>query len=282
MKVKEESEKVRLKLNIQKTKIVASRPITSCQIDGKTVETVTDFLGGAPKWLQIVTAAMKLKTLIPWKEVMANLDSVLKNRDITLSTKVYLVKAMVFSVAMYGCENWTIKTTECWRIDDFELWCWSVLLRVPWTAKRSNKSILKEISPEYSLEGLMLKLKLQYFGHLMQRTDSFEKTLMLGKIESGRRRGWQRMRWLDGITDSFNGHEFEWTLGVGDEQGGLACCSPWGCKESNRTERLNWLTGGKPWIRVYYHAKNFLLWGHHFHYILCTTQMWQSLKKWKW
>ena len=131
---------------------------------------------------------------------MTNLDNILKSRDITLPTKVHLVKAMVFPVVMYGCESWTIKKADHWRIDAFELWCWRRLLRVPWTARRSNQSILKEISPEYSLEGLMLKLKLQYFGHLIGRTESLEKTLMLGKIEGRRRRGWQRMRWLDGIT----------------------------------------------------------------------------------
>ena len=135
---------------------------------------------------------------------MANLDSIFKSRDITLPTKVRLVKAMVFPVVMCGCESWTMKKAECRRIDAFELWCWRRLLRVPWTARRSNQSILKEISPEYSLEGLMLKLKLQYFGHLMQRTDSFEKTLMLGRIEGRRRRGQQRMRWLDGITNSMD------------------------------------------------------------------------------
>ena len=135
---------------------------------------------------------------------MNNLGNVLKSRDITLPTKVCLVKVMVFPVVMYGCESWTIKKAEHRRIDAFELWCWRRLLRVPWTARRSNQSILKEISPEYSLEGLMLKLKLQYFGHLMQRTDSFEKTLMLGKIEGRRRRGRQRMRWLDGITNSID------------------------------------------------------------------------------
>ena len=135
---------------------------------------------------------------------MTNLDSILKGRDITLPTKVHLVKAMVFPVVMYGCESWTIKKAESRRTDAFELWYWRRLLRVPWTAKRANQSILKEISPEYSLEGLMLKLKLQYFGHLMQRADSFEKTLMLGKIEGGKRRGRQRMRWLDGITDSID------------------------------------------------------------------------------
>ena len=135
---------------------------------------------------------------------MTNLDSILKNRDITLPKKVCLVKAMVFPVIMYGCERWTIKKAECQRIDAFELWCWRRLLRVPWTARRSNQTILKEISPEYSLEGLMLKLKFQYFGHLMRRTDSFEQTLMLGKIEGRRKRGWQRMRWLDGITNSMD------------------------------------------------------------------------------
>ena len=135
---------------------------------------------------------------------MTNLDSILKSRDITLPAKVHLVKAMVFPVVMYGCESWTIRKTECQRIDAFELWCWRRLLRVPWMARRSNQSILKEISPEYSLEGLMLKVKLQYFGHLIQRTDSFEKTMMLGKIEGGRRRGRQRIRWLDGITNSMD------------------------------------------------------------------------------
>ena len=135
---------------------------------------------------------------------MTNLDSIFKNRDITFPTKVCLVKAMVFSVVMYGCESWTIKKAEYRRIDAFELWCWRRLLRVPWTTRRSNQSILKEISPGCSLEGLMVKLKFQYFGHLMQRADSFEKTLMLGKVEGRRRRGQQRMRWLDGITDSMD------------------------------------------------------------------------------
>ena len=135
---------------------------------------------------------------------MANLDSILKSRDITLPTKVRLVKAMVFPVVMYGCESWTVKKAECWRIDAFELWCWRRLLRVPWTERRSNQSILKEINPEYSLEGLMLKLKLQHFGYLMQRTDLLEKTFMLGKVEGRRRRGRQRMRWLDGITNSMD------------------------------------------------------------------------------
>jgi len=144
------------------------------------------------------------RCLLLGRKVMTKLDSLLKSRDITLPTKFRLVKAIVFPVVMYGCESWIIKKAECWRIDSFELWCWRRLLRVPWTARRSNQSILKEISPEYSLEGLMLKLKLQYFGHLMQRTDSLEKTLILGKIEGRRRRGQQRKRWLDGITNSMD------------------------------------------------------------------------------
>ena len=167
LKVKEESEKVGLKLNIQKTKIMASGPISSWQIDGKTVETVTDIILGGPKSLQMVTAAMKLRRSLLGRKAMTILDSILKSRDITLPAKVHPVKAMVFPVVMYECENWTIKKAECQRIDAFKLWYWRRLLRVPWTARRSNQSILKEISPECSLEGLMLKLKLQYFGHLM-------------------------------------------------------------------------------------------------------------------
>ena len=165
---------------------------------------------------------------------MTILDSILKSRDITLPTKVHLVEAMVFPVVLYGCESWTIKKAGHRRIDAFELWCWRRLLRVPRTARRSNQSILKEISPGCSLEGLMLKLKLQCFGYLMQRTDSSEKTLMLGNIEGRRRRGPQRMRWFDGITDTMDmvgWHHI--TPGVGDGQGGLACCSPWGRKESD-------------------------------------------------
>ena len=144
------------------------------------------------------------RCLLLWRNVMTNLENILRSRDIALPTKVHLVKAMVFPVVMYGCESWTIKKAECWRIDAFELWCWRGLLRVPWTERRSNQSILKEISPEYSLEGVMLKLKLQHFGHLMWRTKSLEKTLMLGMIEGRKRMGRQRMRWLDGITDSMN------------------------------------------------------------------------------
>ena len=158
-----------------------------------------------PKSLQMVTAAMKLKRcLLLGRKAMTNLDSILKSKDIILPTKIHLVKAMVFPVVRYGCESWTMKKAEHRRIDAFELWCWRTLLKVPWTARRSNQSILKKISPEYSLEELMLKLKLQYFGHLMRRTDFLEKTLILGKIESRKRRGQQRMRWLNGITDSMD------------------------------------------------------------------------------
>ena len=167
---------------------------------------------------------------------MTILDSILKSRDITLPTKICLVKAVVFPVVVYGCESWTVKKAEHRKIDAFELWCWRRLLRVPWTARRSHQSILKESSPGCSLEGLMLKLKLQYFGHLIGRADSSEKTLMLGKTEGKRRRGRQRMRWLDGITD---GHGFGWTPGVGDGHGGLACHGSWGRKESDSTEQLN-------------------------------------------
>ena len=205
MEVKEESVKAGLKLNIQKTKIMASGPITSWQIDGETVETATDFIFLVSKLTANGDCSHEIKRrLLLGRKVMTNLDSILKNRDITLPTTVCLVKAMVFPVVMYRCESWTLKKAERQRIDVFELWYWRRLLRVPWTARRSNQSILKEISPEYSLEGLKLKLKLQYFGHLMPRTDSVEKTLMLGKIEVRRRRGWQRMRWLDGITDSMD------------------------------------------------------------------------------
>ena len=189
MKVKEESEKVGLNLNIQKMKIMAFGPITSWQIDGETVETVADNFSGAPKSLQMVTAAMKLKDAYSLGEVMTNLDSIFKSRDITWPTKVRLVKAMVFPVVMYGCESWTVKKAKCPRIDALELQCWRRLVRVPWTARRSNQSIVKGISPGISLEGMMIKLKLQYFGHLMQRVDSLEKTLMLGGIGGRRRRG---------------------------------------------------------------------------------------------
>ena len=178
------------KLKIQKTKIMSSGPITSWQIDGETMETVRDFILGGSKITADGDFSHEIKRrLLLGRKGMTNLDSMLKSRDITLPTKVRLVKAMLFQVVTYGCESWTVKKTEHRRIDAFELWCWRRLLRVPWTARRSNQSILKEISPAYSLEGLMLKLKFQYFGHLIQRTDSLEKTLMLGKTEGGRSRG---------------------------------------------------------------------------------------------
>ena len=185
---------------------MASDPITSWQIDGETMETVRDFIFLGSRITADGGCSHEIKRcLLLGRKMMTNLGSILISRVITLPTKVHLVKAMVFPVVMYGCESWIIKKAEHWRIDAFELWCWRRLLRVPWTARRSNQSIPKEIIPEYSLKGLMLKLKFQYFGHLMRRTDSLEKTLMLGKTEGGRRRGWQRMRWLDGII----GHEFE-------------------------------------------------------------------------
>ena len=205
MKVKEESEKIGLKLNIQKTKIMTSGPITSWEIDGETVETVSNFIFGGSKITADGDCSQEIKRcLLLGSKVMTNLDSILKSRDITLPTKVRLVKAMVFPVVMYGCESWTMEKAGRRRIYAFELWCWRRLLRVPWTARRSNQSILKEIGPGVSLEGMMLKLKLQYFGHLMRRVDSLEKTLMLGGIGVRRRRGRQRMRWLDGITDSMD------------------------------------------------------------------------------
>ena len=176
------------------------------QIVGETMETVTDFIFWGSKISADGDCSHKIKRrlLLGWR-AMTNLDSLLKSRDITLPTEYGLYfKAMVFPVVMYGCESWTVKKAEHQRIDAFELWCWRRLLRVPWTARRSSQSILKESSPECSLEGLMLKLKLQYFGHLMRRSDSLGKTLMLGKIEGERRRGWRRMRWLDGITDSMD------------------------------------------------------------------------------
>ena len=196
---------------------MAPGSITSWKVDGKTVETVADFIFLGSKIAADGDRSHEIKRLLLLgRKVTTNLDSILKSRGITLSTKVRLVKAMVFPVVMNGCESWTIKKAEHWRIDAFELWCCGRLLRVPWTARRSNQSILKKISPEYSLEGLILKLKLQYFGHLMWRADSFEKTLILGKIEGRRRRGRQRMRWLDDITDSMdmvlvNSRSWWWT-----------------------------------------------------------------------
>ena len=190
------------------------------------------FLGLQNHWMVSDCSHEITRCLLLGRKAMTNLDSILKSRDITLPTKVHLVKALVFPVVMYGCESWTVKKAERWRIDAFELWYWRRLLRVPWTARRSSQSILKEIGPEYSLEGLILKLKLQYFSHLMQRTESLEKTLMLEKIKGRRKRGWQKMRWLDGTTDSM-----DISLGDSEGPGSLVCCSPWG---HSQTWLSNW------------------------------------------
>ena len=218
---------------------MASSPITSWQIDGEKMERVRDFILGGSQITADGDCSHEIKRrLLLGRKVTTNIDSRFKSRDITLPTKVCLVKAMVFPAVMYGCESWSVKKAECWRIDAFELWCWRRLLRVPGTARKSNQSILKEISPGCSLEGMMLKLKLQYFGHLMRRVDSLEKILMLGGTGDRRRRRRQRMRRLDGITNSMDVSFGK--PGVGDGQGGLACCGSWGRKESDTTERLNW------------------------------------------
>ena len=202
---------------------MASGPITSWQTDGDNVGTVSDFIFLGSKINADGDCSHKIKRhLLLGRIAMTNLDSVLRSRDTTLLKEVHIVKAMVFLAVMYGCEGWITKKTECQRTDAFKLWCWRRLLRVSWTA-RSNQSILKEINPEYSLEGLVLKLKFQYFGHLMQRADWLEKTLMLGKIEGRRRKGWQNemVRWHHWL----NGHEFEQTPGDSERQGSLECCN---------------------------------------------------------
>ena len=234
-----ESEKVGLKLNIQKTKIMASGPITSWEIDGETVETVADLIFGGSKITADGDCSHQIKRrLLLGRKVMTNLDNIFKSRDITLPPKVRLVKAMVFPVVMYGCESWTVMKAECQRIDAFELWCWRRLLRVLWTARRSNQSILKGISPGCSLEGMMLKLKLQYFGHLMRRVD-YSKRLWCweglgagGKGDDRRWDGWMAsLTWWTWVW--LKSGSLWWT-------GGLACYNSWGCKESDTTERLNW------------------------------------------
>ena len=201
------------------------------------LETVTDFIFLGSKITADGDCSHEIKRhLLPGRKVMTNLDSILKSRDITLPTKIHLVKAMFFPVIMYVCESWTIKKAEGQRIDAFELWYWRRLLRVTWTSRRSNQSILKEISPEYLLEALMLKL--QYFGHLMKRADSLEKNLLLGKIEGGRRR--DSRGWDGWMVSPIDGHEFEQAPGDDEGQGSLACCSPWGHKELDTVEQLNW------------------------------------------
>ena len=232
------SEKVGLKLNIQKPRIMVSSPIISRQTDGAKMETVTDFIFLVSKITVDGDCSHEIKRhLLLGREAMTNLDSIFKSRNITLP-KVSLIKAMVFPVVMYLCESWTIKKAEHWRINAFELWCWRRCLRVPWTARRSNQSIWNEINPEYSLEGLILKLKVKYFGHLMGRADSLEKTLMLGKTE-GRRRGWWGCHHqLDGhefeqILGDSEGQKFEQILGDSEGQGSLLCYCSWGPKESD-------------------------------------------------
>ena len=239
MKVKEESEKIGLKLNIQKTKIMSSGPISSWQVNGETVETVADFIFLGSKITAYGDFSHEIKRrLLLGRKVMTNLDSILKSSSITLPTKVHLFKAMFFPVVMSECESWTIKKAEHQRIDAFKLWCWRRLSRVLWTARRSNQSILEEICPGCSLEGLMLKLKLQYFSHLMWRADSLEKMLMLGKIEGRRRRGRQRMRWLGDINDLMNmGLGGLWEL-VMDREAWRAVIQ--GVSELDMTEQLNW------------------------------------------
>ena len=240
MKVKKESEKFGLKLNIQKAKIMASSPISSWQIDGETMETVTDFIFLGSKITADGDCSHEItRCLLLERKAMTNIDSILKSRDITLPTKVHLVKPMFFPVVICGCESWTIKKAKHWRIDAFKLWCWRRLMRVPWTARISNLSILMEISPGCSLEVLMLKMKLHYFGHLMWRTDSLEKTQMLGTIEDGRRRGQQRMRWLDGITDvMLMSLSKLWELVMDRKPGVLQSMES--TEQLDRTEQLNW------------------------------------------
>ena len=238
MKLKEKSEKVGLKLNIQKTKIMASSPITSWQLDGQTMETATDFIFLGSKITANGDCIHEIMRFAPWKKSCNKPRQRIRTHRHHFADKVklHIVIAMVFPIIMYRCESWTIKKAEHRRIDAFELWCWRRLFRVSWTARRSNQSIRNETNPEYLLEGLMLKL--QHFGHLIQRTNSLEKTLMLEKSEGRRRRGWQRMRWLDGITSSIDMSLSKFWEIVKDREA-FPCCSPWGCKESDVTQWLN-------------------------------------------
>ena len=252
MKVKEESEKVGLKLNIQKTKIMASGPITSWQIDGETMVTVSDFIFLGSKITADGDWSHEIKRrLLLGRKVMTNLDS-MKSRDMTLSTKIHLAKAMVFPVIMYGCESWTIKKAECQRIDAFELWCWRRLLKDPWTARRSNQSILKEISPEHSLEELILKLKLQYFGPWCEELTHWKRPWCWERLKAGREgddRGWDG--WMATVT--------QWTWvwvnsGSSWRTGKLVCYSPWGGKESDTTDRLNNNNGNSITLTIFVHG----------------------------
>ena len=252
MKVKVESEKVVLKLNVQKTKIMASSPITLWQIDEETVETVSDFIFLQSRITADGDCSHEIKRhLLLGRKVMTNLDSILKSRDITLPAKICLVKAMVFPVVMYGCESWTIKKAEHQGIDAFELWCWRRLLRVPWTARRSNQSILKEISPECSLSWVFIgRTAVEAETPILWPPD-VKNWLIRKDHDAGKDWRWEEK----GSTEDemvvwhhrLNGHEFGWTPGVGDGQGGLACCSPWGRKESDTTEQLNWTGTGEDW-----------------------------------